>query len=426
MQKKFLKRGFYLLLFTLLLCFFGSKIKTVPYQPDESHWIASSAVFEAYFTGDFVSHLWDKSYMTVTQPPLPRYVIGFGRWIGGFGEADLNLPWEFDRDSQTNIAEGRMPSQPLLWWSRLPMVFLAAASMFIGFLLMKRFAGRITGYIWIIMCLLSIYFPKTLIRAMGDSALLFCISGIVFISYLLLEIADNQELNKMGRLYIYFLGLGIAIGLAESAKLNGLSAIMAGFVFAAIVAFRMKRTRTLKIRFALMSFLILIFSSQLTFIVLNPFLWKNPLDRTLTMFNSRVFEMSVQTIDFPESRIQGFGEHISVLTERIFENHASIRFDGALWINIFFFLIGFVFLTVKAFQYFRYRHSNPGSVVILAVGLAASIPSLFTPLDWDRYYLFPIYFSTMAIVIGIGLFGRYGYRFVLKRISTTEWHKTED
>ena len=120
--------------------------------------------------------------MTVTQPPLPRYIIGLGRWLGGFREADLILPWEFDKDSQTNIAAGRMPSPELLWWSRVPMVILAATSMLIGFMLLKKITGRLTGYIWIALSLMSVYYPRTLIRAMGDSALLVFIAGTLIIS----------------------------------------------------------------------------------------------------------------------------------------------------------------------------------------------------------------------------------------------------
>lgn len=354
--------------------------------------------------------------MTVTQPPLPRYIIGLGRWLGGFREADLNLPWEFEKDSQTNIAAGRMPSPKLLWWSRFPMVILAATSIFIGFVMLKKIAGRLTGYIWIALSLMSVYYSRTLIRAMGDSALLVFIAGTLIISYLLLQDFDNQKTKKAGRSYIYFLFLGIAIGLAESSKLNGLSAILAGFGFIILIILRMKQTRTLKIRFALVSILILVFSSQLTFVALNPFLWKNPLDRTLTMFNSRLFEMSVQTNDFPGSRIQGFGQHVGVLTKRIFESYSSLHFEGAIWINIILFLIGFIYLVNKAVQYYKNDNSNPGSVVVLAIGLATSLPSLFTPLDWDRYYIFPIYFSTMAITIGFWLSASFGIRLIKKKI----------
>ncbi len=357
--------------------------------------------------------------MTVTQPPLSRYIIGFGRWMGGFREADLNLPWEFDKDNQTNIVAGRMPSLELLWWSRLPMVILASTSIFIGFWLLKIIAGRLIGYIWILLSLMSVYYPRTLIRAMGDSALLAFIAGTLIVSYLLLQYSENQKTNKVSRLYIYFLFLGISIGLAESSKLNGLSAIIAGFGFAALIAFKMKQTRTMKIRFVLVSILVLVFSSQLTFVVVNPFLWKNPLERTVTMFNQRLIEMSVQTNVFPSSRIQGFSQHVSVLTKRIFESYSSLHFDGALWINIILFLIGFIYLVVKAVKYCKNQNSNPEAVVILAIGLATSFPSLFTPLDWDRYYIFLIYFSTMAITIGIWLLALFGIQLIRKKITLT-------
>ncbi len=310
-----------------------------------------------------------------------------------------------------------MPSPQLLWWSRFPMEILGVVAMFIGFILLKRFSGRLSGYIWVGTCLLSSYFPEMLGRATGESPLLACISGSLFISYRLLQVSDNQEMKKPDNLYVYFLLLGILIGLAESSKLNGLSAIAVGFILVLIIGVRIELTRTMKIRFGLISIIIITFSSQLTFILLNPYLWKDPLVITKTMFYNRLIEMQSQINRYPDSRILGFAQQIKVDTVRIFQSYSSVHFDGVLWINFIFFLIGFTYLIVKAIQYLKYLHPNSASVAILVVGMSTSLPSLFTPLDWDRYYLLPVYFSTLSITVGIWWLGLSVYRLTRKRVN---------
>ena len=419
-MKKFvtLERTENFLFFSLAVIIYCSGGYSIPFFPDESHWIATSSAFEAYFGGDFDSSLWDESYWTVTQPPLPRYLIGFGRWTGGSGTDDLNLPWDWYKDEQTNIKEGRMPSSQLLRWARLPMRILTAITIFIVFVLLKKFLGRIPAYLWFVICLVSQYLPVTLGRAMGEAPLLACICILLFISCRLLQVSDDDHAAKTGRIYFYILFLGVVIGLAESSKLNGLSILASVFMLVLLIGLRMKNNRTLKIRFVLFSIFILAFSSQFTFVLLNPYLWKDPLNRTEIMFEHRVLEMRLQQNEYPDFKIQGFSEHISVISKRIFQTYSSIHFEGAIWINMIFFFAGLVFLIRQAVQYFRHIHTNPFAAAVLTIGTMASTPSLFTPLDWDRYFLLPVFFSTLGIAIGIWRTSLFLYRFVEKRQVT--------
>jgi hypothetical protein len=403
-----------LLVFSLLIYVYCSGLKAVPFHPDESGWIATSSVFEAFIMGDSSSALWNVSFWTITAPPLPRYLIGLGRSIGGLGVSALNQPWDFEKDYNTNVKEGRLPSDQLLWWSRLPMGILAAISIFAGYIFLKRSAGKLPAYFWIGLCVISSYFPLMLKRAMGESPLLASITLILLITFWLLRASDNIAVNKPTKLYLYFLLFGVGIGLAESSKLNGLSTIAAGFMLAIIIAFRKIQTLTRKIIFILLSTLILIFSSQSTFISLNPFLWHDPFYRNRVMFNQRVYEMRIQQDAFPESRLEGIGNHIKVVTNRIFQSYAAVHINGFLIINIIFFIVGLSYILIKSLQYLKYLDPNPASLAILIVGASASIPPLFTPLDWDRYYLLPVYFSTLIIAVGLARSILFGYGSIRK------------
>src|SRR5207253_3731044 len=58
-------------------------------------------------------------------------------------------------------------------------------------------------------------------------------------------------------------------------------------------------------------------------------------------------------------------------------------------------------LLISAWSWLRGGVGSGGSVVLLLVAFSSSFPVLMTPLDWDRYYLFPVFFSTVLIAVGI-------------------------
>jgi hypothetical protein len=197
--------------------------------------------------------------------------------------------------------------------------------------------------------------------------------------------------------------MGISIGLAESSKLNGLSALAAGITFAIIIAFRVNQNRIKKIQFGLISILILVVFSQFTWISLNPYLWPDPLNRTVKMFNQRADEMHIQENTYPTAKIEGIIQRIKIVTKRIFNNFAAIPLLFFWPINISFFIIGFVYSLVKSLQFLKHKNSNTALISILIIGTITSFPTLLTPLDWDRYYLLPVYFSTIFIAVGVGI-----------------------
>jgi hypothetical protein len=160
----------------------------VRFHADESAWIGSSFVFEEYFKGRFNSPVWDQNYAgsdrqvvpITTNSTITRFFIGLGRRIGGIPRAELNLVWDFNMTAEQNAAEGRMPSAALLWWSRLPMAILAAAAIFLVYLVLRRSFGRLAAYSWTVLAAINSYFLLSFRRAMDEAALIF---GICLILY---------------------------------------------------------------------------------------------------------------------------------------------------------------------------------------------------------------------------------------------------
>ena len=74
-----------LILVTGILAFvYLTNIDKVEFHPDESQWIGTSYIFENYVRFEFKSEAWDTYYATTTQPPMANYIMGAGRFIGGY------------------------------------------------------------------------------------------------------------------------------------------------------------------------------------------------------------------------------------------------------------------------------------------------------------------------------------------------------
>ena len=212
----------------------------------------------------------------------------------------------------------------------------------------------------------------------------------------------QQNVNIKILVYLgYFIIFGIGVGLAESAKLNGLVVIIAGIGFAIIAAWKIDITKNIKIRLLITSIILLVLFSQITWVILNPFLWSNPILRTEEMFYQRQNALTLQEMAYPGSAMTGIIDRIKIVTKRIFENYAIFNFNYAWLINIPIFLLGFYFVLKTTVTSIRASPFNPASLVILIISISTSIPSLLTPLDWQRYYLYPVFFSYIYIVIGI-------------------------
>lgn len=387
----------------ILTAVYFTGIKSVPFHPDESQWIATSHVFEKYVSGQFSSPAWNQSYWTLTQPPVTRYVIGIGRRFGGFTSQELNSHWQFNLDKETNVTNGAMPSDSLLWWSRFPMAALSVLSILIGWGLLQKSFGRFVGVVWIGFCVINPYFLTLLRRAMGEASLLFFIMLAVYAGYRLLQI-DAKEHNWI-KLTFWIGMFGMMAGFAGAAKLNGLSILVAGVMIVLIIAIKEVNTVQRKLMFASCANMVMFLLAGFSFVGSNPFLWQNPIGRARKMLDHRLNEMDLQQARFIDAHIDSGLERVEVLPKRIFHTHATLDMKGMHLLNVGLFVIGIIraiMMVAKtiAKQGLADKFSDASLISILLVGFFASLPALFTPLDWSRYYLLPVYFVTILIVVG--------------------------
>ena len=390
----------------LLGVFYLTNLQAVEFHIDESHWIGTSYMFEAYIKGQFWSDAWQESQPTLTNPPVPRYVIGLSRLIGGYHIPDLNRRWDYEHNTNYNLRRGAMPSEGLLWWSRLPMAILAVCSLAIGFFLLKKVAGRPAAYLWVLFGLASPYLLLQTRRAMAESPILFFVMLAALTCYLALETLRKSPEKVPWTTYLWLGLCGICIGLAGESKMNGLSMLLG--VIACLVGFifwRQNGTTTDKVLRTLRLSAFICAVTIIVFLGSYPYLWPNLLGRTIRFGQNRVDEMRYQSDHHPADAINTLEQRLTIIPARIFQDYAVIRFEGAWALNLALTLLGAGLTLAKARDWLKGSRDGPASALLLATALTASAPAFLTLLDWDRYYLFPVFFSTAFIVIALGWLG---------------------
>lgn len=420
-----------------------SRLATVRFHGDESHWIATSCYLEALTTSGFSepewlnlseipdtfpvperlaatlapaassTHVWGAHYWTLTQPMVSRYMIALGRIAGGYGVDDLNVPWDFHTTDERNILTGARPSAGLLWSSRAAMALLSIIGGVILFLLIRHCAGAIAGYSFLGMYAGSAYFLTHLRRAMSEAPLLF------FTTLALLCAARALTLTprRLGRAVAWLLLMSVCAGLAGAAKLNGLALGFAAVVLCFVVAFRHRGPAVKRWRVAFLAALLVTAITAGVFVLVNPFLYPQPWLRTVAMLRFRQWEMTNQTRN-AQWRIPNWSARMRILPLRIFSDYPAVHIE---FFNELLTLLGLYLLIRDAWRWLRDKarqtadsrpvHAGTG-LAILVVGAVTALPPLTTPLDWDRYYMFPVLLVTVSVSIAIGWIASYWRRLV--------------
>jgi 4-amino-4-deoxy-L-arabinose transferase-like glycosyltransferase len=406
----------YAVVAAVLTASYSTGIGRVPFAKDESQWIATSYYLEALLgepvdeiRSDVPRPLWGESYETLTQPPLVRYVIGVGRRLGGFGVADLNGKWNFHADAQSNENAGNMPNEKLLLWSRQPMAFLSILSGLLLFSVTWRCAGLLAGYVFALGFAFNPYLLMTLRRAMGEATLTFLVAlALVATDYAARRswmVEPRRTTSRSGlRPSSWWLAAGVFGGLAGAAKLNGIF-VVGGVVLVAWIAARCAAGEPrASLRGAIGLLGVVLAAASVGFVAPNPYLHPGsrpgPVSRTIQMWKQRVGEMKVQRTRRADARLDGVTDRARAAARRVFSEHAILQLPGSWVVHGGFTFWGFLLLAWRAFRSVRER--QPGTeLVVLALGGSLVVPAILSPLDWDRYYLFPVLFGGLCFAVGV-------------------------
>jgi hypothetical protein len=389
-----------LILAVLLFLGFCRNLQFVEFQPDETFWVASSVRLDRFLAGDFSSPVWNEPFVNYEVRPIPSYIVAISQRAGGIKTDSLPAYWDWSLANEENIARGAMPSNTTLWWSRLPMGLISIFSLLGIALFLVKAHSSIAACIFTLISF-NDYFLLHLRRAMSEAPLLLFTVLVLFASYRLLLVMQESSKKKM---IFWSIVTGALSGLAGQSKLTGLACGMIPILGALILILKSAPSiRPPRLRLLFMMAGLVLCTSLLAFILSYPFFYENTLFRTVGTFYFRNAVIEGQAETYSSQMILP-GDRMNILFQRIFEypisfhsgNVTNVLLHG---INFLAFAFGIAY-SIR--QIWRVERDWERYAILLSGTLTCAIPMLFIPFDWDRYYLYPIFFSCIFFSIGIG------------------------
>jgi hypothetical protein len=383
-----------------------SRFESISFHYDESHWISTSYYYEVLVEQNSDSFFWTPIYWTLTQPPITRYLIGFSRKAAGFEIEDLNNRWDFDLDYETNVFQGNLPEENLLKWSRFPMVILCILGGLIIFWLLLKVVNSTAAWFFLVCFAFNPYFQTRLCRAMGEAPLFFFTSLSFFFGFFILKKWGSYSENQKGlnEYYLLLVLAGFAIGLAGASKINGMASLCSfiGLIIFLMIFFPANINKEQRIKIGIRSIFILFICSLFTFIIVNPFLYEATLTRMGQMLQFRLSEMEIQIGRYPQSVVTGIGGYGKIFWNRLFVDFIGMKstYLGILGFELF--ILGSLEIFQLFSEIFHRRSFQKCQWFVILLPFPLALAGYFSPLDWDRYYLFTILFITLIMSVGFG------------------------
>ncbi|HVN54274.1 MAG TPA: hypothetical protein VMT46_08085 [Anaerolineaceae bacterium] len=264
--------GLFVTVLVLISSFYFWGIDRIPFHPDETTQIFMSSDLQTLFqdpgrlawTPGMESDL--RTHYRLLDAPLTRDLIGLARSLAG--APALPVDWDWTQNWDQNLARGAYPQDLVLWISRLVITGLVP----LGLILLYR-AGAELGSPWIGLASVVFFGLNSLVllharRAMAEGAMLV---GILFYLYLLLHSPQRS----------WFLALAAA--LAFNAKYSTLVLFPVGALALILVRPQKRPWSWLGKHLSIYAGVFLLVT-----VLLNPFLWKDPLRAAQTAIQERL------------------------------------------------------------------------------------------------------------------------------------------
>lgn len=268
----------------LSLAFSLYGIPRTAFNPDESRWI-----HRAHYLGalrDPFGPTWDDQYLTRGQPPLGSIMTGLGLVLQG-RDLTTNGSWDFDYDAATNAELGNMPSTDDLQTARRTSAMLVALTVAAVYLIGTRVTNWLGGLIGAL--IFAVHPFSAYIGSLATSDALFGLL-IALAGLAALRLAERPSWPRA-------IVLGILLGLGGATKLSPLLLAVPVACFGILLLVLAKREgQRSPLGWHLLSVPI---TSALTFVAVYPYLWPDPIGRTLNLFRFRIVEMATQSSDWP-------------------------------------------------------------------------------------------------------------------------------
>ena len=299
------------------------------YSRDESQWIYTTRYLTLFRRADFTSPEWH-NYWTQTQPPLARYVMGLSLKAAGFDLLKLNGPWDFTREDDENARLGNMPTQEMLFWARLPISLFAAGAVVVLYLIGRHVAGVAGGLAAAAWLALNPRSRELMTRAESEGLFICFLLLVLWLTFRLVSECEWSQRRgaRWARPLLLTVIIGVLCGLAASAKLTGLVALVAVWLVllcdAGVRWLGEARLAPAVRRNALFRRLLAAFATMvgtgslalLTFVLLNPAIYARPFQGPAQLLEYRQAEMQDQMALYPTAALNTPLERLGAAARR--------------------------------------------------------------------------------------------------------------
>ena len=384
-------------IFLLSLLLSRSSAQLPNFNPDESRWIS-----RAHYLADLADPFgptWDDQYMTRGQPPFGSYVTGAGLLLHG-RDLVTNPPWDFSLKWEQNLAAGNKPVAADLRAARNTSAILTAVTAVV-------LVGIASVYVPLSWSLLAggIFALHPFSRYIGALATADAVFG------LLIALAA-LALARFGRTHAWrwAAAAGILLGLGGATKLSPL-AVAAGLsglaLLLALLPGGLVVEDVARGKLASKGLLIAV-AAGLTFVMVYPYLWPDPIGRTLNLFAFRAVAMATQASDWPvmavPNRLEAmrrtginFSEHYSLLGAIAASAHLRVP-RSLLQVEV---LLAVVGIAVMARDALRAGWLSSQSLVLAVLGGQVLVTILGMRAEFDRYHLPAALLGTVALCVAV-------------------------
>jgi len=328
--------------------------------------------------------------------------------------------------------EIREKTQVIIFLRQVSISTFVIPLLIIIFLIGLKTNGFSYGYISMILIGSNTLFISAMTKAMGDAQLwffnlLFVLLTLLYFNLLKFKRTKNISIAFSPSILFFLTILGICAGLATASKLNG---VLTLFFFVGVYCSYFISVGIRKFFFvALFHSILVVFVAYLTFFILNPFLWSNPILNTIFMAHHREEIIMIQKNNSPIDRLSSLPERIMAifsLTLSADSEYSFFRF-GELNNKTYFFPLHlvlddqkFIFpldilLVMSSIVLLflnRESHTDAFKIVLFFIAVFTFITTLFLPLKWGRYFL-PYMFSW-------GFLQAYVLTFIIQKLLSED------
>jgi len=412
----------YLLHFCLLIAFlfiYFNTSQSLSYFTDEYEWVGRSYFFDLVINKDFDNRLFE-SVFSYDQPKLVYYIYGAVLYPGYIkvknSKPDLTFEkylhiYDLYQDisiktislkrigynfSEINSVNKNGVCDKLLCKStifidkaRFVNVFILTAASFIVFYLYKIFFdNRLISVIATFLWGTNLVIMRWSLLAQAEAIFLFLFNlGILFI-YLIFY--------KNKKKPIYYLAFGLIAALCFSTKIHGFLLII---FFIAIYFFGLyvgtnKKKIAKKLQPELKKFVLVMLVFSVTTIALNPYLWKNPVQRLGHLYSYRFNRALFHQKIFPQSALTDAQARMMAATKHLLldsdqQDYSRNYYLGGVpaMIRVILFIAGLITIILSSLKEKKFAY------FLIITSILMMFVTFYLLVDWDRYYnilIFPL------------------------------------